>query len=158
MDEIARLGQDILAASRVFLIGNGGSAANAIHIANDWIACGVDARALTSDVATLTAIANDFGYKHIFSRQLYVMGEKDALLIALSGSGNSSNILEAIRAAKEKNMTTWAIIGAWKDGNGRLGKASRSAHHVIARGTDMQAAEEAQLRIGHEVMRCLKSS
>lgn len=157
MDEIARLGKGILASSRVFLIGNGGSAANAIHIANDWIACGIDARALTADIATLTAIANDFGYKHIFSRQLYVMGEKDALLIALSGSGNSPNILGAIRAAKKKNMTTWAIIGAWTDSNGRLGKASRSAHHVIARGANMQSAEEWQVRIGHEVMRCLKA-
>ena len=145
------LAESVKNASRVFLIGNGGSAANAIHIANDWVACGIDARPLL-DIATITAIANDFGYKYIFSRQIYVVGEKDALLIALSGSGKSANILEGIWAAKKKNMTVWAIVG-------EIGSpASRLAHHVIENGRNMQGAEESQLRIGHEVMRWLKKN
>ena len=145
------LAESVKNASRVFLIGNGGSAANAIHIANDWVACGIDARPLL-DIATITAIANDFGYKYIFSKQIYVVGEKDALLVALSGSGKSPNILEGIRAAKKKNMTTWAIVGEHNS------PASRLAHRVIEKGPDMQSAEEWQLFAGHEVMRWLKKN
>lgn len=138
-------------AKRVFLIGNGGSAANAIHIANDWVACGIDARPLL-DIATITAIANDFGYEYIFSRQIKVIGKEGDLLVALSGSGKSLNILCAIKAAKKKNMTVWAILG------NRYSPAKKLADYTIVRDTNMQGAEELQLRIGHDVMRCLKLS
>ena len=155
MDTSIELCRDVRKASRVFLIGNGGSAANAAHICNDLETCGI--RAYVMNEATKSAWENDYEHADVFARWINLHGESEDLLIVLSGSGNSPNILEAIRAAKKKTMTTWAIIGAWKDGNGRLGKASRSAHHVIARGANMQSAEEWQLRIGHEVMRCLKA-
>lgn len=128
--------QQIRQAKRVFLIGNGSSAANAMHIANDLIACGIRAHALTADVSTLTAIANDFGYEFVFSRQLAVFGEKDDLLIALSGSGKSPNILKAIEVAIGMGMRVVKIFGS-------------------DTGKNMQRAEEEQIQIGHQLRAAL---
>jgi len=129
------LAERIRKAPRVYLIGNGGSAANAIHIANDLIACGI--RAHTLDPATLTATANDFSFAEIFSRWIKVVGEPGDLLIALSGSGKSKNILNAIETAKLIGMDIERVFGA-------------------EQGLDMQSSEEAQLRLGHDLMRALK--
>lgn len=144
------LASAIRKANRVYLCGNGGSAANAIHIANDLISCGIKAQALTADVATLTAIANDFSYEEVFARQIRVFGDMGDVLIVLSGSGNSPNILKAIEAAKEKGIETWAIVGG--------GKAAELADHRIVTHWNMQASEQAQLIIGHDIMRSLKVS
>ena len=138
-------------AKRVYIIVNGGSAANAIHIANDLISCGVKAQSLTADVATLTAIANDYGYDCIFSRQLGVLGEKDDLLITLSGSGNSHNVIQAIYEALLQKMTVFSITGAWNQN-----KASSLAHYAIQYGENMQDAEDYQLKLIHQVYRMLK--
>ena len=125
----------ITKAKRVYVIGNGGSAANAIHIVNDLFSCGVKAQSLTADVATLTAIANDFGYEHIFSRQLEVLGEPGDLLIALSGSGNSPNILRALDVCKTTGIVTYAIIGDFGEA-----QAQARAHFTIRKGITMQDA------------------
>ena len=125
----------IRAAKRVYIIGNGGSYANAQHIANDLISAGV--RAHTLEASTLTALANDFDYRETFSRWISVVGEKGDLLIALSGSGRSPNILKACDAAEALGMTVHRIFGA------ELGQ-------------DMQTAENHQLVIGHELMRALR--
>ena len=124
-------------AKRVYIIGNGGSAANAMHIANDLVSCGIRAHALTADIATFSAIANDYGYENVFSKQIEVFGEYGDLLIALSGSGKSPNILKAIETAEEIGMAVYPIFGN-------------------ERGEDMQQAEEAQLKVGHDLMRELK--
>lgn len=123
----------IKAASRVYLIGNGGSYANAVHICNDLLACGV--RAYTLDPASLTASANDYGYETVFARWLETIGDAGDLLIALSGSGKSPNILLAVEMATKLGMKVWCEFGA-------------------AKGFDMQVSEEEQLWLGHEVMRC----
>lgn len=149
---VVALARDVRAANRVFICGNGGSAANAMHFANDLLACGMDARALTN-MATMTAVANDFGYEHIFEHQIKAAGCYSDMLIVLSGSGNSSNLLRAISAAKQKFMLTWAIVGAYTDPPGNV---PRTAHRYIARGRDMQHAEEQQLVIAHGVTRWLK--
>ena len=125
----------VRAAKRVFIIGNGGSYANAAHIANDLQACGI--AAFTLDAATLTATANDFGYEQIFERWLKVVAQKDDLLIALSGSGKSPNILAALAWADHIGMATARIFGA------ELGQ-------------DMQTAEQHQIILGHELMRALR--
>lgn len=132
-----KLADAIRKAKRVYLIGNGGSYANAVHICNDLLAAGV--KAYTLDPATLTASANDFGYENVFSRWLATVGEKDDLLIALSGSGKSKNIMNAIAVADEIGMP-YTLISDY------------------LRTMDMQRSEEHQLEIGHEVMRCLKST
>src|SRR3990167_7853342 len=121
--------------NRVYIIGNGGSYANAMHICNDLLACGV--RAFCLDPSTLTAFANDYGYEGAFARWINICAEKGDLLIALSGSGKSPNILNAIKAAEETGMTVYRIFGN-------------------ERGEDMQAAEEAQIAIGHQLLRSLR--
>ena len=129
------LADKIRAAKRVYLIGNGGSHANAMHIANDLLACGI--KAYTLDLATLTATANDFGYENVFSKWLATVGEKGDLLIALSGSGTSRNILNALAMADEIGMESVLISDYLKT-------------------MDMQRSEERQLEIGHELLRCLR--
>lgn len=121
-------------APRVYIIGNGGSFANAIHIANDLLSRGV--RAFTMDIATFSAFANDHGYYQSFKRWIEVVGEPDDLLIALSGSGKSPNILIAVEAAQKRGMKVWTEYGAAKN----LG---------------MQDAEEEQVRMGHDLYRGL---
>ena len=123
-------------AKRVYVVGNGGSYANAGHIVNDLLNCGI--RAYSLDPATLTAFANDHGYENIFSRWLSVVGEPGDLLIALSGSGKSKNILNACTVAKMKGMDVWEEFG------------------FPHRGLDMQASEEEQIKLGHDLMRGLK--
>lgn len=122
-------------AKRVYIVGNGGSYANAVHICNDLLICGV--KAYTLDPASLTASANDFGYETVFERWIRTVGEKGDLLIALSGSGKSPNILNAIKAAEEIGMDVWKEFG-------------------YPKGLDMQAAEELQINLGHGVMKALR--
>lgn len=140
----------IKAAKRVYLIGNGGSAANAQHVANDLILCGIKAQALL-DVPTITALANDFGYDEIFSRQLEIVGEPGELLIALSGSGRSVNILNALDVAVRIGMVTYAVVGAFGDCT-----AANYARYCIRSGENMQDAEDDQLALFHSFYRILK--
>ena len=149
-----KLARAIKKAKRVYICGNGGSAANALHIANDLISCGIKAQALTGDIATLTAVANDVDYTSVFSRQLEVCGENGDLLLALSGSGRSPNILRAIGVAKEKGMATFAVVGGFSVDC----PAAILADDCIKWGKDMQDAEEKQLYLGHKAMRWLKNS
>ena len=128
--------EKIKKANNVFIIGNGGSYANALHIQNDLLACGI--RAFTLDPATLTATANDYGYEWIFHKWIKTVGKKGDLLIALSGSGTSENILRALSVAVRRGIQTHLITWYLKDG------------------MDMQVSEEAQLVIGHEMMRQLR--
>ena len=103
---------------RLFLCGNGGSAGNAIHLANDFIygiakttGGGLRAISLSDNSAVITCLANDIGYDHIYSEQLAVQAEKGDLLIALSGSGNSPNILRAVEQAKKMQVKSFAVLG-----------------------------------------------
>lgn len=128
--------EEVRKAPRIYIIGNGGSYANAIHICNDLLLCGK--AAFTLDPATLTASANDHGYETTFSRWITVVGERNDLLIALSGSGKSPNILAAIEAAEKKGMRVWKEFG-------------------YPQGFDMQAAEEHQLFVGHNLLRALRA-
>ena len=148
-----KLAKAIKKAKRVYLCGNGGSAANAIHMANDLVACGVKAYALTGDIATITATANDISYGAAFAVQLKVYAEPGDLVLALSGSGNSPNILQALQVAKDRGAEAWAIVGAYQDT-----AAEHIADHCMKWGKDMQDAEEKQLYLGHKAMRWLKSS
>lgn len=119
-------------AKRVYIIGNGGSYANAAHIANDLVSVGI--KAFTLDAATLTAFANDYGYERAFAHWLEKVGEEGDLLIALSGSGKSPNLLEAIRSAKQLGIDTHLVTDYLKT-------------------MDMQRSEERQVEVGHELMR-----
>jgi D-sedoheptulose 7-phosphate isomerase len=142
---------------QVFIIGNGGSAGNAIHLTNDFIygiskrmRSGIRMHALPANQAMITCLGNDVGYENIFSYQLAVLGQSGDLLIALSGSGNSPNILKALSQAKTQGLTSFAILGF--DG-GKAKAACDHPIHVLVH--DMQLAEDSQLIIGHMIMQWL---
>lgn len=142
---------------QVFLCGNGGSAANALHLANDLLygvsketGPGLRVQALPANTSVLTCLANDLSYEQIFSAQLAVLGQPGDVLIVLSGSGNSPNILRALETARDKGMKTFALLGY----SGGKAKALVDVPiHVPL--DDMQVAEDLQLVIGHMVMRWL---
>lgn len=149
---VVDLAKAVARARRVYLCGNGGSAANAIHIANDLVSVGVRAQALTADIATFSAIANDHSYEDVFARQIAIFGECGDLLIALSGSGRSPNVVRALLLANKMGLDSWAILGAFEDEQ----PAAVAAGRWTRTGATMQEAEEEQLRIGHEVMLFLR--
>ena len=119
----------------IYVIGNGGSAANASHFAQDLakgiffekpVAKTMKAISLTDNIAHITAIANDTGYQNIFSAQLNTYAEDSDVLICISGSGNSQNITEAVKAAKQKNMFVIGVTGF--DGGQLKSMANFSVH------------------------------
>ena len=161
-DQVEQLAQDLFACwdlrRQVFLCGNGGSAGNAIHLANDLlygIASQVDSpgmriEALTANSAVLTCLANDIGYEEVFSEQIRVKALPEDLLIVLSGSGNSENIVRALKTAKDRGVRTCAILGF--SGGQCLTIADHAIHFPV---DDMQIAEDMQLIVGHMCMQYL---
>jgi len=142
---------------RVFLCGNGGSAGNAIHLANDFLygiakrtGGGLKVMALSDNPAVITCLANDLGYDHIFSEQLAVQGKKGDLLITLSGSGNSPNIVRVIEQAKVMGVKSYAILGFT---GGKCKQLVDVPIHFPV--DDMQIAEDLQLIVGHMLMQWL---
>jgi len=103
--------------NKVLLCGNGGSAADAQHITGELVGRfkkerrALPAIALTTDSSIMTALANDYWYDLLFSRQVEALGNKDDILIAISTSGNSKNIIRAVETAKSKEMKTIGFLG-----------------------------------------------
>lgn len=113
----------LLKNKKIILIGNGGSAADAQHIAAEFVVRLKENRkaypaiALTTDTSVLTSCGNDFGYEYVFKRQIEALGEKGDVLIALSTSGNSTNVIEGIKEARKKKIR---IIGFTGEGGGKM--------------------------------------
>ena len=164
---IERLATDLKnsweSSSNVFICGNGGSAANAIHMANDFHygigACGPEPKlpglkveALPANIGILTCLANDTGYENVYSHQLKVKANPGDLLIVLSGSGNSPNVLNALTTARELGMRSYAIVAF---SGGRCKELADQAIHFPI--NDMQVAEDTQLIIGHLCMQGLNT-
>lgn len=135
----------------VYTFGNGGSAADAQHIADELLCMlradnnfdfrfPLPAHALTTDNAVITAIANDIGFDHIFSRQLEALAKSGDLVIGISTSGNSKNVVNAVKLAKKRNIQTIAMTG----NNG--GKLAKIADIVIK----IPAEDIAHIQEGHE--------
>ncbi|PYR51933.1 MAG: phosphoheptose isomerase [Acidobacteria bacterium] len=145
----------------IYLCGNGGSAANALHIATDLLYCaglnsgggGLRVEALSANTAALTCLANDAGYDHIYSEQIKVKGRPGDILIVLSGSGNSPNVVKALEAASALDLTTFAILG-YSGGRCKI-LAQHSIHFEV---DDMQIAEDLQLVVGHICMQWLSTN
>ena len=142
---------------QVFIFGNGGSAGNAIHLANDFL-YGVSRQvghalrvsALPANSAVITCLANDEGYDQIFSSQLAVLAESGDVAIAFSGSGSSPNILRALEYCESKGIVSFAVLGY------SGGKAKELANHSIHIPVDdMQISEDLQLVVGHLMMQWL---
>ena len=95
----------------VYFIGNGGSAGIAIHMTSDFLKNGGIRTHSMHDPATITCLGNDFGYAHIFSKQLEIIAAPGDMLVAISSSGNSPNILQAVKTAKEKSCRVITLSG-----------------------------------------------
>jgi D-sedoheptulose 7-phosphate isomerase len=136
--------------NKTILAGNGGSAADAQHIAAELVGrYGFDrpslpSLALTTDTSNLTAIGNDYGYERVFSRQLEGMGQSGDIFIGISTSGNSQNIINAFEVAKQKGITTVALVG--RDG-GEMARMADIA--IIVPSNDTPRIQESHILIGH---------
>jgi D-sedoheptulose 7-phosphate isomerase len=136
----------------IFFMGNGGSAATASHFAND-IAVGTNsshkpfrALSITDNNAVITAIANDFGYTDIFERQLRILGKQGDVVVGISASGNSPNLLKAFEAAKEMGIKTLALT-AFDGGKMRL--AADGGIYVPTNLKEYGPAEDAHMILDH---------
>ena len=143
--------------NQVFICGNGGSAGNSIHLANDLLygvaretGGGLRVHSLAANTSVLTCLANDVSYGSIYAEQLAVHAEHGDLLIALSGSGNSENIIKVIEQAKKINVTSCAIVGF--SGGRSKDLADLVIHFPV---NDMQISEDLQLIAGHMLMQWL---
>ena len=125
---VAAILASVTSGGKVLACGNGGSAADAQHFAAEFVGRfererpELGAIALTTDRSIITAIANDYSYDHIFSKQVRALGQPGDVLLAITTSGNSSNVLLAIQAAHEREMTVVALTGK---GGGKMGQALR---------------------------------
>jgi len=148
----------------VYICGNGGSAANAMHLANDFHygigACGPGVRlpglrveALPANAGVITCLANDTGYPNIYSHQLEVKARPGDLLIVLSGSGNSANVVRALETGSLLKMHSFAILAF---SGGRCLELADVPIHFST--DDMQIAEDTQLVVGHLCMQWLNSN
>ncbi|GIW55468.1 MAG: phosphoheptose isomerase [Nitrospiraceae bacterium] len=153
-DRIAQVAQLIGRAFReghkVLLFGNGGSATDASHIAAEFVGryhrdrAPLPAIALATDLAAITCIANDYAYDEIFARQVRAHGQKGDIAIAISTSGNSSNVLKGVQAAKEAGLMT---VG-WTGGTG--GKlAGMVDYPFVVPSTVTARIQESHITLGH---------
>ncbi len=150
---------DILLGARkrdatIFFMGNGGSAATASHFAND-IGIGTNppekpfrAISLTDNSAVITAISNDDGYENIFSKQLQTLMKNGDVVVAISASGNSENLLKAIKYAEQNGGITFGITAF--DG-GELKKITQHGIHISTGAKEYGPAEDAHMVIDHLV-------
>lgn len=153
-DVILECGQRIrdclLRGGKVLLMGNGGSAADAQHIAAEMVVRyqtsrrALPAIALTTDSSILTACSNDFGYEMLFSRQIEALAGSDDIVIGISTSGESNNVVEGLRAAREQQAKTIALTGS------SGGSVADLADYTVAVPSGVTARiQEAHILIGH---------
>lgn len=140
----------------LYICGNGGSAGNAVHLANDFTfginpkGRSMDVEALPANTSVITCLGNDIGYENIFAHQVKVKAQEGDILIVLSGSGNSANIINAINQAKEMGVYTVGILGY--DGGKAKPLVDLPFHFDI---DDMQISEDTQVILGHILMKAL---
>ena len=149
----------INSGGKVLLCGNGGSAADAQHLAAEFLVRlrphvnrqSLPALSLAMDTSTITACANDYSFKYLFSRNLESIGSKNDVLIAISTSGNSKNILEVLKVAKKKKIFSIALLG----GNG--GKAKNLADlNLIVPSKITARIQECHIFLGHLIFEAVE--
>lgn len=142
---------------KLLLCGNGGSAADAQHLATECMVrlqetrAPLPAVALTTDTSLLTAAGNDDGFDTIFARQVVGLGRPGDVLLVLSTSGNSANVIRAVEAAQRRDIQTLGLLG--KDG-GRLGSLVDIG--LIVPSFDTQRIQEAHITVGHILCQALE--
>jgi D-sedoheptulose 7-phosphate isomerase len=138
--------------NKILLIGNGGSAADAQHIAAEIVGRykqdrpALPAVALTTDTSALTAIANDYGFEQVFARQVEGLGQHGDVLLALSTSGRSPNIVAALRTARERGLATVGFTGSKGETMGAL-----CDHLLVAPTDDTPVVQQIYLTVAHGI-------
>ena len=144
---------------KIIFAGNGGSAADAQHLAGELISRfgferpGLSAIALTTDTSVITSISNDYGFEKLFSRQVQALGKKGDVLLALSTSGNSANIIEGIKEAKRNSITTIGLTGR---SGGNMSLLCDLCLKVPS--DDTPKIQEAHIMIGHIICSMIENS
>ena len=158
INEIARLiWQSLRRGNKLLLFGNGGSAADAQHIAGELVnrltseRMELPAIALTTNSSVITSIANDFDYSQIFSVQIRALGRKGDIALGLSTSGNSSNVIEGMKSAKELGLTTIALLGG--DG-GEVKKVVD--YHLLVPHKSAPRVQEIHIIVGHLICQLIE--
>ncbi len=148
----------IKAGGKILLMGNGGSAADSQHIAAEIVGRfkkerkGMPAIALTTDTSILTSVGNDYGYDYIFARQIEALCTDKDLVIGITTSGNSANVVSAMQAAKEIGATTVGFTG------GTGGKLTAICDHNLVMPSNVTARiQEAHIFVGHCLCEILES-
>ena len=151
LDQVVRTCVAALARKRkIMLAGNGGSAADAQHLAGELVCRlnfdrpGLCALALTTDTSVLTAVANDYGYDEVFSRQIEVVGVEGDVFFAISTSGRSSSILAALEACRVREVTTVGLTG--RDGTQM---AALCDHFIRIPSAETPKIQEGHIVVGH---------
>jgi D-sedoheptulose 7-phosphate isomerase len=138
--------------NKILFAGNGGSAADAQHLAGELVSRfnydrpGLAAFALTTDTSVLTAIGNDYGYEHLFARQVEAVGSAGDVFVGLSTSGRSPNILKALQAARAKGLVTVGLTGR---GGGRMPEFCD--HCLRTPSDDTPRIQEGHITMGHTI-------
>jgi len=148
----ARITESLRDGGKLLLCGNGGSAADCQHIAaelvirltHDFVRPGLPAIALTTDTSMMTASANDFGFAHVFERQVQALGRPGDVLVAISTSGDSENTLCALNYASANAIHTIALTGAT---GGKMATAAEVVIRIPSQST--QHVQEAHIAVGH---------
>ena len=160
LDKIAKIMVSALkAGNKIMFCGNGGSAADAQHLASELVGNyrlkrnAYNAISLVTDTSALTALGNDFGFEYIFSRQIEGLGKKGDVLICLSTSGNSINILNAIKKAKETGIVTILLTGESESLAKQLADYTISAPSNITNNI-----QEMHIAIGHLLCEIIEKS
>ncbi len=151
IEETARLMIDTLRSGfKILLCGNGGSAADAQHIAAELVGRfrlnrdGLPAIALTTDTSLLTALGNDFGFDTVFERQVQAIGRKGDLLVAISTSGKSPNVVRAMKVARSMKIRTVALLGEM---GGEMAELADISLQVPS--GDQPRIQEGQITVAH---------
>jgi len=138
------------AGNKILFFGNGGSASDSQHLAAEFVGRyekdrrPLAAIALTTDASILTAVANDYSYNDVFSRQVEALGKKGDVAVGISTSGNSESVIKAIEKAKSLGLTTIALLG--KDGGKMKGKSNID---LIVPVEKVSRIQESHILIGH---------
>jgi len=161
LEDVARFAEaatrTLTNGGKLLVCGNGGSMCDAMHFAEEWTGRFRETRAAQpaiafSDPAQLTCIANDFGYDQVFARLVEALGRPGDLLVALSTSGNSTNVLQATRAAKERGVSTVGLSGM---GGGALRDLVDVAI-VVPRAKTSDRIQEIHIKILHAVIEAVE--
>ncbi|MEE4357334.1 MAG: D-sedoheptulose 7-phosphate isomerase [Desulfococcaceae bacterium] len=150
MQAADRMAQCLISGHKILLFGNGGSAADAQHIAAEFVnrfrieRPPLAAIALTTDTSVITSIGNDYHFDEIFNKQIMALGKKDDIAVGISTSGNSPNVVRAMKTAKEMDLHTMAFSGA---GGGTLAAYADMLFAVDSRVT--ARIQESHITLGH---------